>query len=307
MVCNTKSLEVNILNAFTDDLSGGNPAGVVFDADDLSEKQMLAIAKAVGFSETAFVMKVTGKEKADFRIRYFTPEDEVDVCGHATVATLKHMLETHHIKSEIDYVIETKAGYLKGFADSRGHVFLEQALPVYSNSEELCKNNFEQVINSLNCSEADLLKTPLPCVVSTGLRDILVGIKSRDCLNRLSPNWDKMIEVSETLDVVGFHVFTFENQYGGIAQVRNFAPRFGILEESATDTSNAALACYLYKTGCVSSEQVEQLSFEQGYAETMLRPSKILVSLVVDPNHKSVKRVVVGGSAIFAQQVLYTF
>ena len=69
-------IKVYTLNAFTDDVSGGNPAGVVLDADNLTEKQMQGIAKKVGFSETAFVMS---SDSADFRVRFFTPSDEVDL------------------------------------------------------------------------------------------------------------------------------------------------------------------------------------------------------------------------------------
>ena len=62
----------------------GNPAGVVLDADGLSDATMQAIAQAVGFNETAFVLPST---RADLRLRYFTPGHEVDLCGHATVGS----------------------------------------------------------------------------------------------------------------------------------------------------------------------------------------------------------------------------
>ena len=62
----------------------GNPAGVVLDAAGLSDATMQAIARAVGFNETAFVLPST---RADLRLRYFTPGHEVDLCGHATVGS----------------------------------------------------------------------------------------------------------------------------------------------------------------------------------------------------------------------------
>ena len=63
----------------------GNPAGVVLDAGELSDAVMQAIARAVGFNETAFVLPST---VADLRLRYFTPGHEMDLCGHATVGSL---------------------------------------------------------------------------------------------------------------------------------------------------------------------------------------------------------------------------
>ena len=72
------------INAFTDNNNGGNPAGVVLDSDSYTAEEMLKIASEVGYSETAFVMRST---QADFKVRFFTPVSEVDLCGHATVAT----------------------------------------------------------------------------------------------------------------------------------------------------------------------------------------------------------------------------
>lgn len=72
------------LNSFAKTKEGGNPAGVVTNADSLSEEEMRKIAAVLGFSETAFVLK---SNAADFKVRFFTPNEEVDLCGHATIAT----------------------------------------------------------------------------------------------------------------------------------------------------------------------------------------------------------------------------
>ncbi len=74
------------VDAFTDKVFGGNPAGVVIDAEGLSEEQMKQIAKEMNLSETAFVF--TSKEKDyDYIVKFFTPTQEVELCGHATIAT----------------------------------------------------------------------------------------------------------------------------------------------------------------------------------------------------------------------------
>jgi PhzF family phenazine biosynthesis protein len=77
-------VKAKIVNAFTDSLEGGNPAGVVLDSPELTDKQMADITKQLKVSETAFVFP---SEKADFNIRFFSPDIEVDLCGHATIAT----------------------------------------------------------------------------------------------------------------------------------------------------------------------------------------------------------------------------
>lgn len=78
------------LNAFTAHASGGNPAGVVLEADDLSDAQMREIAQQAGFSETAFV---TGSALATKHIKFFTPVEEVDLCGHATIAVWSYLFQ----------------------------------------------------------------------------------------------------------------------------------------------------------------------------------------------------------------------
>lgn len=96
-------------DAFSNEPNKGNPAGVVLDADELSEADMQAIAYKVGFNETVFVMR---SEKADLRLRYFTPGHEIKLCGHATLAAL-FCLKTRGLLGDASAVhIETNVGVL---------------------------------------------------------------------------------------------------------------------------------------------------------------------------------------------------
>ena len=78
-------VEVYVVSAFSKGNQGGNKAGVVLDCRSLTPADMAAIAKNLGYSETAFLIK---SNVADFKIRYFTPTEEVPLCGHATIATV---------------------------------------------------------------------------------------------------------------------------------------------------------------------------------------------------------------------------
>ena len=79
-------MDIQRLAAFTDDPAGGNPAGVVV-ADALPDAgEMQNIAAAVGYSETAFLAAQGGGDDGAYVVRYFSPEAEVDFCGHATIA-----------------------------------------------------------------------------------------------------------------------------------------------------------------------------------------------------------------------------
>lgn len=270
------------VTAFSDSIDGGNLAGVVLDANSLSEEQMLEIAKEVGYSETAFVMRST---KADFKVRFFTPTDEVDLCGHATIATF-NLLRDLGIISVGCYTQETKAGILKIQIYNK-YVFMEQNTPMYY--ELIDKNEIKECFESYH---TDYIGNMPIQIVSTGLKDIMLHVNDLETLLDLRPNLDLIDSISRKYDVVGIHAFCLDTLYGGEAHVRNFAPRYGINEESATGTSNAALACYLMKY--LKNEFDGDFVIEQGYS--MRKPSKIIAKVrAIDDN---VIEVYIGGSAI---------
>lgn len=269
------------MSSFAKNQMGGNPAGVVLNADKLSEEQMKTLATEIGYSETAFVMK---SDKADFRVRFFTPVDEVDLCGHATVATF-NLLRDLGIINVGSYTQETKAGVLK-VEVYKNNIFMEQNKPLFN---EIIQKD---LIQECFLSEFGNYMAELPIqIVSTGIRDILLPIRSLDILLNLKPNFVKIIEVSKRYNVVGIHAFSLDTYHNSSAHCRNFAPLFGIEEESATGTSNGALACYLN----YYNKEIFNCSFifEQGYS--MGKPSEVYVKL--NCNYKAIEEVYVGGSA----------
>ncbi|MBC7961002.1 MAG: PhzF family phenazine biosynthesis protein [Vallitaleaceae bacterium] len=269
------------MNAFTENINGGNPAGVVLDADQLTAEEMLAIAKEVGFSETAFVMKST---VADYKVRFFTPVAEVDLCGHATIATFNLLRDLGRVDPGA-YTQETKAGILKILINAR-QVFMEQNKPQFY--EMIDQKEIEPCFQS---TDADYLGTAPIQIVTTGLRDIIVQVKNLEMLLNIQPKAEIIDAISRKYDVVGIHAFCFETLNGGEAHTRNFAPRLGINEESATGTANGALACYLMKH--FRNRFNSNFTIEQGYC--MKKPSKIMVK--IKSNDDEVVEVLVGGSA----------
>lgn len=211
---------------------------------------MAAIAKDLGYSETAFLIK---SNVADFKIRYFTPTEEVPLCGHATIATFSLL----HSLGKLDkdaYTIETIAGTLNIRIEKDGMIFMEQNHPTYF--ETLKPEIFAE------CFENRFIDTALPIqIVSTGLKDVMLPVISKDHLEKLNPQFINMANLCRKLDVVGIHAFALTNNADTTAICRNFAPLYGIDEESATGTSNCALACYLFK----HYKQQSQYVFEQGF------------------------------------------
>ncbi|MDF2886819.1 MAG: phenazine biosynthesis protein PhzF family [Lacrimispora sp.] len=278
-------VKVYQLNSFAKTNEGGNAAGVVVNADSLSEKEMEKVAAIVGFSETAFVMQ---SDITDFKVRFFTPKKEVDLCGHATIAVFYTMAYLRLLKPG-KYKQETKAGILGIEIKEDYSVMMNQSAPVFSEIIEK-----KELADSLNIDTSQM-PADLPAqIVSTGLRDIMIPVKSIEILNAMKPDMKKIKMISRKYNTVGYHVFTLESLYGANACCRNFAPLYEIPEESATGTSNGALGCYLYRYGKINSGQESNIVFEQGYS--MKKPSEILVSLSVTENE--IQEVRVGGSAM---------
>jgi PhzF family phenazine biosynthesis protein len=273
-----------VVSAFCKGGIGGNKAGVVLfnDAlDGLNETQKRAISGSLGFAETAFVSQ---SGQADFKLEYFTPTEEVPLCGHATIAAFTLM---QHLKiiNKPEHMIETKSGLLSVSVDN-DKIFMEQSKPLYS--EILAISEFA------DCFDTDLISPQyLIQIVSTGLRDIMFPIRDENALNSINPNFEAISEVSRKYDVVGIHAFALQN---GRIICRNFAPLYDIPEEAATGTANCALVSYLYKHGIMRGNTY---TIEQGYS--LNSPSEITVKLVTA--NGEVSRIFVGGSGQVTEEI----
>jgi PhzF family phenazine biosynthesis protein len=284
----TKLIDVYQINSFAKVAGGGNPAAVVLDADSFSEERMLLIAREIGFSETAFVMK---SNKADIKIRYFTPVREVDLCGHATIAVFS-LLRDLGILKKGHSKLETSNEIL-GIDISDDNVMMEMSKPRFYEFADP-----KEVADSLNIGVEDLVAEYLPQFVSTGLKDLIIPIRTKAILDTLNPDFDKIIELSDRYGAEGYHLFTL-NDHKITAYTRNFAPTLGIMEESATGTASGALAAYLYKYDLMHKGELESVVFRQG--EVLGRPSEINVKL--EAENGEIIRIKVGGSIMDTKTV----
>ncbi|MCH5278885.1 MAG: PhzF family phenazine biosynthesis protein [Christensenellaceae bacterium] len=243
-------MDIYVASAFSKNGSGGNKAGVVINEADLTAAQKLSIARELGYSETAFVLNSSA---ADYKLEYYTPTDEVPLCGHATIAAF-YILKLLNMLEKQDYKIETKAGILRIHVKENGMIFMEQN----------CPECFEVLKPDMfaGCLEDLFIDNSLPIqIISTGLKDIMLPIDTMEHLEGLTPDFEVMTDLSMEKDVVGVHAFTLTKDSNVTAICRNFAPLYGIDEESATGTSNCALACYLFKY----YKKKTQYVFEQGH------------------------------------------
>jgi len=268
-------MHVMKVNAFTESLKGGNPAGVVLDSPDLTDEQMKHISKELAVSETAFVFP---SNVADFKVRFFSPTVEVDLCGHATIATFFTMALKGKLSPKKNNVItqETKAGILPVniyYTDDKkiDRVMMTQSKPIYKNIHF----DISMIADSLKVDVKDIDDSLPKQIVSTGLFTLPICIKSYDTLKNIKPDFEKVKKICNKLGAGSFHVFTFETIAPDSAyRARNFAPVYGINEDPVTGTANGAVCSYLVKNGII---QKRNLVCEQG--DIMGRPGRVFVEV----------------------------
>ena len=264
------SIKINIVSAFTKNGQGGNLAGVVVTNKSLHESQMQRIAAEVNLSETAFV---TQEAKNQQHIRFFTPTSEVALCGHATIASYSLLAIEKQIEPGF-FKMKTKAGIQKVHYAKDGLVRMSQNLPIFGSNLSP-----EPIARCLGLKAIDIgneYKIP-PIVASTGLRKIFVPIKSLNQLQAIQPQIQAITDFSLANEAIGMYCYSLETLGAADAHCRNFAPVVGIMEDSATGTSAAALSCVLHKFNVLPRVLNHRLQFEQGYC--IDQPAELIVFL----------------------------
>lgn len=259
-------LPFRLVDAFTEVPFQGSRAGVVLDAEGLSDAACLAIAREVQASETAFVEARAG---AGFRVRFFTVAEEVPLCGHATLATFAVLAEEGRLVVGPDGVARTQmecgAGQLPieaRRAGGRWRVRQRHLLPTV----KPCAVPRREIAALHGLREEDLLRDLPVEIVSTGLPFLEIPLLDASGLARAKPE-PGLAELQRSLGLSGSSLFTLDAPTGFRAEVRVFCEAVGIAEDPATGTNAGALACYFSRHGLVQPRHgAAQLAFLQGMA-----------------------------------------
>ena len=281
---------MNVLkvNAFTSTKTGGNPAGVALDPPkDLSEDQMKYVSKELKVSETAFVYP---SQVATYKLRFFSPTVEVDLCGHATIATFYTLAQKHLLSSSyVDQ--ETNSGILP-ISISRTEEYIDKVMMTQQKPKfKGIHRKISHIAASLNIDPTGIDHTLPEQIVSTGLYTLPICVKSYEILQTIRPNVPLISHQCTAYGVGSYHVFTFDTlEDRSTYHARNFPPLYGITEDPVTGTANGAVASYLYANNIIDTPR---LICEQG--DIIGRPGRVYVE--IDKNI-----IQVGGKAYIAEE-----
>jgi len=261
--------EAFLVDAFTDEPTCGNPAGVLPEAAGLEPDQMGALANELGASETAFVRP---SDDADRALRYFTPETEVDLCGHATIASHALLYERGHLAAG-DHTVETQAGVLDISVSEDGTVWMSQTDPAVTELDV----DVERVASSLGIDTQAITTFGLPIAwTTTGLPFLAVPVEYFSTLSGMDPDFRGIEAVCDDHEATGIYAFTFDTlDSDSTLHGRMFAPGAGVDEDPVTGTASGAVGAYLDQLGAV--EDATDMTFEQGHF--LDRPGTVSVSI----------------------------
>lgn len=255
--------------AFSDDPEGGNPAGIVLDANGLDDASMLDIAQRVGYSETAFLWPEA--QAGDYRLRYFSPVAEVPFCGHATIASAVALAD-HGAGHELRF--HTPAGMVavQVREGENGHAVatLTSVTPAVTEASETV---IAETLAALRWAVDDIDPTLPPRVAFAGAHHLVFGVRSRAVLGGLSYDFDRLREVMLREGWTTIQLIWRESP--DVFHSRVPFPVGGVVEDPATGAAAAALGAYLRELRLV--EAPASITIHQG--DDMGRPSLLRVEI----------------------------
>jgi PhzF family phenazine biosynthesis protein len=257
-------MKVERISAFAYNNTGGNPAGVVFSDEMLSNEEMLKISSEVNYSETAFLVK----QDDSFRIRYFSPETEIEFCGHATIASASSLAKKYGLGN---YKLILNGGNIEVNISTKNGENLASIKSLKTSSKDIQKNVLEDIINSFNFSFEDL-DDNFPVKISfSGNNHLILFVKDKKTLENMDYDFEKIKEIVRRENITTISVLYKESE--NIFHSRNAFAFGGVFEDPATGSAAIALGEYLRHTKIKTSGEIEVL---QGF--DMKQPSLLYVS-----------------------------
>ena len=257
-----KVIQIHQLDAFSATLFGGNPGAVVFDADQLTDNDIKNIVREKN-SNTSYVLK---SQNADFRLRYFTPSDEITFCGHVTLATLAMIAREKRFGADRgvikQYNIEINAGLVKGEIDWTHDQPVISFYPLPINLDPVPFNH-TQLAEALGIP-LDVIDQSKPILIERTNLYVYFAIKSLQQLKELKVNQETAKAHAKQHNIVLYCALTPHGiDANSHAHSRVYCPLVGIAEDAVTGSSQGPLTAYMIKNEMID-RSVNKVNTEQG-------------------------------------------
>jgi PhzF family phenazine biosynthesis protein len=256
-------LAIAIIDAFTNQTFRGNPAATVLVEQFPDDAQMQQIATEMNLSETAFVKPLDRDSSANyFQLRWFTPKQEVPLCGHATLAIAHYLRELSAINTNVPLIFSTLSGDLQ-ISFEEQLIVMDFPAAFY----KTCSERSQQVL-------AEIFRDQSYEVLGQADDYIAVVLGSEDIIQNFQPQYDRIAE----LDGFGFIITAIADQHQPYDFVsRFFAPKAGIPEDPVTGSAHCSLTPYWAKRLGKSNLRAKQLSVRTGELQVRDRGNRVLL------------------------------
>ena len=262
-------MEILRISAFSQAGKGGNPAGVVFCEEMPADKEMLKIAKEIGYSETAFLVK----QGEGWRVRFFAPAMEVPFCGHATIALGAALGERFGAG---EYILFLNNGEIRVHAEKSMDGISATLYSPETSSEAAPQEYVDNVLNAFNLTRDELDPAFPVRFASAGAKHLIFILKNRRTLVNMTYQFDQVRELMLDQSLITISLLWPESDE--VFHSRNAFAAGGVYEDPATGAAAAALAGYLRDIGWKGKNEFTIL---QG--EDMGTPSRLRVKYGPEP------------------------
>jgi PhzF family phenazine biosynthesis protein len=289
-----RKIQVHQVDAFTRERFTGNPAGVVLNADGLTEAQMLSIARELNNADTAFILSPESEDH-NVRARFFTPRTEAGFVGHATVAA--HYVLSRAPDAPRRLRQKSKAGTVdievRGTGDDRSIAIRQSSPPL---GRELNDRERMAVLDALALATDDLdIRCPLR-IVGTGSTRLMIGVRGQEPLRHVKPDMTRLTTLSAQVGAAGYFVFSLmPGDSGHLTESRMFCPALGIAEDPVSGNAHGLLGVYLAHCRLLPRSDT-RTAFSGVQGHSLHRPGRVEVELEFKDN--SVEAVWIIGQAV---------
>ena len=224
---------IAVVDAFTAEPYRGNPAGICVFSAPASDEWMQFVAIEMNHAETAFLVKRGAGSQDGYDLRWFTPGGEVDLCGHATLASAHYLWESGALAAREQARFHTRSGLLT--ADKLvldGQPWIELDFPSEPAHPAATPPNFAAMLGAA------------PIFVGRNRVDYLVELKDETAVRNLQPDFKQIAAFSSAEDVRGIIVTAAGTDSAADIVSRCFYPRFRLDEDPVTGSAHCGLAPY---------------------------------------------------------------